>query len=83
MLLFLKDNFANPSSTPHFSQCIKEKVKQACEQIADFINSELNELIFSSGATKTCEIIGVEMAANQRNISALRDKFEIKFLRLY
>jgi len=53
MLPFLKDNFANPSSTHHFGQSINQKVKQAREQIVDFINSESNELIFTSGATES------------------------------
>jgi cysteine desulfurase len=52
MLPFLKDNFANPSSIHHFGQNINEKVKQAREKIADFINAEPNELIFTSGATE-------------------------------
>lgn len=52
MLPFLKDNFANSSSTHHFGQCINEKVKQAREQIADFFNAEPNEMIFTSGATE-------------------------------
>lgn len=56
MLPFLKDNFANPSSTHYFGQSINEKVKQAREQIADFINSEPNELIFTSGATEAINI---------------------------
>lgn len=56
MLPFLKDNFANSSSTHHFGQSINEKVKQAREQIADFINAELNELIFTSGATEAINI---------------------------
>lgn len=56
MLPFLKDNFANPSSTHHFGQSINEKVKQAREQIADFINAEPNELIFTSGATEAINI---------------------------
>lgn len=56
MLPFLKDNFANSSSTHHFGQSINEKVKQAREQIADFINAESNELIFTSGATEAINI---------------------------
>lgn len=56
MLPFLKDNFANPSSTHHFGQSINEKVKQARDQIADFINAEPNELIFTSGATEAINI---------------------------
>jgi len=56
MLPFLKDNFANSSSTHHFGQSINEKVKQARKQIADFINAEANELIFTSGATEAINI---------------------------
>jgi cysteine desulfurase len=56
MLPFLKDNFANSSSTHHFGQSINEKVKQARKQIADFINADSNELIFTSGATEAINI---------------------------
>jgi cysteine desulfurase len=56
LLPFLKDNFANPSSTHHFGQSINEKVKQARKQIADFIKAEANELIFTSGATEAINI---------------------------
>jgi len=56
MLPFLKDNFANSSSTHRFGQSINEKVKQAREQIADFINAEPNEVIFTSGATEAINI---------------------------
>ena len=56
MLPFLKNNFANSSSTHHFGQNINEKVKQAREQITDFINAEYKELIFTSGATEAINI---------------------------
>ena len=56
MLPFLKENFANPSSTHYFGQSINEKVKQAREQISDFINAEPNEIIFTSGATEAINI---------------------------
>jgi cysteine desulfurase len=56
MLPFLKNNFANSSSTHHFGQSINEKVKEAREQIADFIKVEPNELIFTSGATEAINI---------------------------
>jgi cysteine desulfurase len=67
MLPFLKDNFANPSSTHHFGQSINEKVKQAREQIADFINAEPNELIFTSGATEAINIAIKGVAENYSN----------------
>ena len=68
MLPFLKDNFANASSSHYFGQSINEKVKQAREQIADFINAESNELIFTSGATEAINIAikgGAESYSNK------------------
>ena len=56
MLPYLKDNFGNSSSTHHFGQLINEKVKQARSQIAEFINSEPNEVIFTSGATEAINL---------------------------
>jgi len=56
MLLYLKENFANPSSTHHFGQTINQRVKQAREQIADFIKAEPNEIIFTSGATEAINL---------------------------
>ena len=56
MLPFLKDNFANPSSAHHFGQSVNKKVNQAREQIAELINAESNELIFTSGATEAINI---------------------------
>jgi cysteine desulfurase len=68
MLPFLKDNFANSSSTHHFGQNINEKVKQAREQIADFIYAEPNELIFTSGATEAINIAIKGVAESYFNI---------------
>ncbi|PDS23123.1 cysteine desulfurase family protein [Flavobacterium branchiophilum] len=64
MLPFLKDNFANPSSTHHFGQSINEKVKEAREQSANFINAEPNELIFTSGATEAINLAIKGVAAS-------------------
>lgn len=64
MLPFLKDNFANPSSTHHFGQNINEKVKEAREQSANFINAEPNELIFTSGATEAINLAIKGVAAS-------------------
>ncbi|MAD96782.1 MAG: IscS subfamily cysteine desulfurase [Flavobacteriaceae bacterium] len=56
MLAYLKDRFGNSSSTHYFGQIINEKVKQARNQIAEFINSEPNEVIFTSGATEAINL---------------------------
>lgn len=68
MLPFLKDNFANSSSTHHFGQSINENVKQSREQIADFIYAEPNELIFTSGATEAINIAIKGVAESYSNI---------------
>ncbi len=56
MLPFLKNNFANPSSTHHFGQSINDSIKASRGKIADFINADSNELIFTSGATEAINL---------------------------
>lgn len=64
MLPFLKENFANPNSTHYFGKSINEKVKQAREQIAKFINADTKEVIFTSGATEAINIAIKGLAEN-------------------
>ena len=72
MLPFLKDNFANSSSSHHFGQGVNEKVEEAREQIAHFINAEPNEIIFTSGATEAINIaingVAESYSANGKHI---------------
>lgn len=56
MLLFLKENFANPSSTHYFGTTINEAVKTARLQVADLIGAEEKEIIFTSGSTEAINI---------------------------
>jgi cysteine desulfurase len=56
MLPYLQNNFANPSSSHHFGLQINEKVKEARQQIADFLNADANELVFTSGATEAINL---------------------------
>ncbi len=56
MLPFLQDYFANPSSSHHFGLLVNQKIKEARQQIADFLNATANELIFTSGATEAINI---------------------------
>lgn len=67
MLPFLKDSFGNSSSTHHFGQIINESVKEAREQIAHFINSQSNEIIFTSGATEAINIALKGIAESNKN----------------
>lgn len=56
MLPFFRDNFANPSSTHLYGKIINNKVNQAKEQIANFINAESKEIVITSGATEAINL---------------------------
>jgi cysteine desulfurase len=56
MLPFLKDNFANASSTHHFGLQVNEEVKSARTKVANLISAEKNEIIFTSGSTEAINI---------------------------
>jgi cysteine desulfurase len=56
ILPYFQNNFANPSSTHHCGQLINNSIKQAREQIADFLNAVSKEIIFTSGATEAINI---------------------------
>lgn len=53
MLPYLKEQYANPSSTYSFGKEIKEKIKIARKNIAKLINAEENEIIFTSCASES------------------------------
>lgn len=56
MLPFLKENFANPSSTHYFGATINDAVKSARTQVADLIGADDKEIIFTSGSTEAINI---------------------------
>lgn len=56
MLPYLQNNFANPSSSHQFGLQINEKVKESRQQIADFLNANTNEIVFTSGATEAINL---------------------------
>lgn len=56
MIPYFKEEFANPNSNHHFGKKINEKVNEARKQIAEFINADPNELIFTSGATEAINL---------------------------
>lgn len=64
MLPFLKENFANPSSTHYFGTTINEAVKSARIQIADLIGADKKEIIFTSGSTEAINIALKGVAEN-------------------
>jgi cysteine desulfurase len=53
MLPYLKEYFGNPSSSHCFGQKAKEAVEKARSQVADFLNCNSNEIIFTSGGTES------------------------------
>jgi len=53
MTPFLKEHFGNPSSSHYFGQKAKEAVEKARGQVADFLNCNSNEIIFTSGGTES------------------------------
>ncbi len=64
MLPFLKENFANPSSTHYFGAIINEAVKSARTQVADLIGADEKEIIFTSGSTEAINIALKGIAEN-------------------
>lgn len=64
MLPFLKENFANPSSTHFFGTTINEAVKSARTQVADLIVADEKEIIFTSGSTEAINIALKGVAEN-------------------
>lgn len=67
MLPFLKENFANASSTHHFGISANEAVKNARVQVADLIGAEESEIIFTGGST---EAINIALKGVAENYSA-------------
>lgn len=67
MLPFLKENFANSSSTHYFGTIINDAVKSARIQVADLINADDKEIIFTSGSTEAINIALKGIAENYSN----------------
>lgn len=56
MMPYLTNEFANASSTHRFGLAANEAVKIARQQIADLLESETNEIVFTSGATEAINL---------------------------
>ena len=66
MVPFLKDDFGNPHSVGHsYGWRAAEAVRRARTRVAEFINSDDDEVVFTSGATEACNLAirGVAMAS--------------------
>jgi len=53
MLPYLQDKYGNASSQHGFGQEAMYGVNKARKQLADFLNCDMNEIIFTSGATES------------------------------
>ena len=54
MLPFLGDNFGNPSSVHHVGQRARAALDDARERISAVLGCSPSEIIFTSGATESC-----------------------------
>ena len=54
---YLTEHFGNPHSTDHrFGWDASAAIRTAREQVADFINAGDDEIVFTSGATESCNL---------------------------
>ena len=53
MLPYLKEEYGNPSSLYHIGRSAKKAIENARYEIAELINSEKNEVYFTSGGTES------------------------------
>lgn len=56
MMPFLRENYANASSTHNFALGAYEAVKTARGYVAELIGAETNEVVFTSGATEAINL---------------------------
>ncbi|WP_084650798.1 cysteine desulfurase family protein [Runella zeae] len=56
MMPFLTDNFANAASTHPFGLSASDAVKTARQQLADLIEAQPHEIVFTSGATEAINL---------------------------
>lgn len=64
MLPYLTTNFANANSTHQFGVGAYNAVKEARKQVAEIIDAETNEIVFTSGATEAINIAIKGVAEN-------------------
>ena len=53
MMPYLKEQYGNPSSIYSFGANVKEEIKNARKNVAKLLNADLDEIIFTSGASES------------------------------
>jgi len=70
MLQYLEQNFGNPSSRTHaYGRIANQAVQKAREQVAAVVGADKDEVIFTSGATESNNLVifGLAEAAEKQN----------------
>lgn len=64
MLPFLKQHYANPSSSHQEGRLVRQAIEQAREQVAALVNAHPSQVIFTSGGTEANNLAlkGVQLA---------------------
>ncbi len=64
MLPYIKEKFQNPSASYTSAYEVKEKMEEAREKVAKFINAQPSEIVFTSGGTEANNfaLIGLALA---------------------
>ncbi len=78
MLPFFNEHFGNPSSSHIYGKSAKEAIIHAREQVAKLINSETNEILFTSGGTESDNhaIIGTALANMEKGKHIISSQIE-------
>ena len=67
MLPYLKNKYGNPSSSHPYGVTLKSGIEQARERVADLLGCKASEIIFTSGATESNNMVikGIAKAAGK------------------
>ena len=78
MLPFFNEHFGNPSSSHIYGKVTKEAIVHAREQVAKLINSETDEILFTSGGTESDNhaIIGTALADMEKGKHIITSQIE-------
>jgi len=78
ILPYFKDNFANPSSLYNFAEVNRSAIKLARQRVAKVINSDENEIYFTSGGSESDNwaIKGIAFANKSRGNHIITSQIE-------